>query len=35
MKVWVEGKEITLGQNNWVTSGGEADIYKIKNKANI
>ena len=33
MKVWVEGKEITLGQNNWVTSGGEADIYKIKNKA--
>lgn len=32
-KVWVDGQEIILNDKNWITSGGEADIYKVKNKA--
>ena len=32
-KVWVEGSEYILNEKNWVTAGGEADIYRIKNKA--
>lgn len=33
MRVWVDGKDFLLNDKNWITAGGEADIYKVQNKA--
>lgn len=33
LSVWFDNQKFDLSETNWITSGGEADIYRIKNRA--